>query len=141
MRDRLGIPAPKPGAEVVGGRPASVSPAPEDSPPKSAIQKPEVAQSLNMSQLFASAHARGQGDEIMDRLVDRLGEETAGAMAGLIETVRKELMAATDLRDAAERIARLNLPPDDLAEAMARGMVLAHLAGQAALIDDLAGRS
>lgn len=58
----------------------------------------------------------------------------------MLDEVRKELMAATDLRDAAERLSRLELSPDDLAEAMARGMALAHLAGQAALLDDLKGQ-
>lgn len=34
----------------------------------------------------------------------------------------------------------MKLSPDDFSQAMARGMALAHLAGQAALIDDMASR-
>lgn len=142
LRERMGIPAPKDGDELVGGKATAGTSGEREA--ENALPAPGKARgerTLHMSRPFASKHARGQGDELIDRLVDRLGEETAGAMAGLMESVRKELMAATDLRDAGERIARLNLPPDELAEAMARGMALAHLAGQAALIDDLDGRS
>ncbi len=140
LRERMGIPAPKDDDELVGGKATSVSGSPGTELDKPPAGKAKPDRTLHISQLFASAHARHQGDEVIDRLVDRLGEETAGAMAGLIDSVRKELMAATDLRDAGERLARLNLPSDELAEAMARGMALAHLAGQATLIDDLAGR-
>lgn len=142
MRDRLGIPAPKTGAEVVGGRPAPIASPVEGTPSMPVpLKREEPEHSLHMSRLFASTHARGGGDEIVDRMVARLEEDAAGAMGGLIDDVRKELMAASDLRDAADRLARLQLSPDDLAEAMARAMALAHLAGQAALIDDMAGRS
>lgn len=142
MRERMGIPTPKDDDELVGGRAATAGSlgAEADRPPV-APGKGKADRTLHISQLFSATHARNQGDDVIDRLVDRLGEETAGAMAGLIDSVRRELMAASDLRDAGERLARLKLPPDELAEAMARGMALAHLAGQAALIDDMAGRS
>jgi hypothetical protein len=59
----------------------------------------------------------------------------------MIDEVREALQQASDLRDAAERLSRLNLEPDQLTEAMARGMALAHLAGQASLIDSVKARS
>ncbi|MBD8686583.1 MULTISPECIES: DUF935 domain-containing protein [unclassified Rhizobium] len=131
MRDRLGIPKPDKDSEIVGGRAPTAAPIfPE---------KPQTAKQ-SLDRLFASAHAAGNGD-IIQTLSDRLEQEAADAMDGMIEEVRKVLMQATDLADAAKRMAELNLSADDLAEAMARGMTLAHLAGQAALIDDIAGRA
>lgn len=126
MRDRLGIPTPKPDAILIGGR------APE--PPK------DISAKAALNSLFTSAHAAGGKDDIA-ALSERLEQEAAEALDGMIADVRKALMQATDLRDAADRLAKLELAPDDLAEAMARGMALAHLAGQAALIDDIKGRS
>lgn len=126
MRDRLGIPTPQPGAILIGGR------APE--PPKDTSAK------AALNSLFTSAHAAGGKDDI-EALSERLEQEASEALDGMIAEVRKALMQATDLRDAANRLSKLELSPDDLAEAMARGMALAHLAGQAALIDDIKGRS
>ncbi|MBB3947227.1 phage gp29-like protein [Rhizobium skierniewicense] len=131
MRDRLGIPAPKTDAEIVGGRPVAPAPVKEEKtqPTKHALDR-----------VFASAHSRTQPN-IMDALTDRLEQEASEAMNGMIEKVRNVLMQATDLADAGRRVATLGLSADELAEAMARTMTLAHLAGQAALVDDLAGRT
>lgn len=147
LRDRLGIPAPKPDAELVGGRQAKPAMPggdedPEDNPSgkkKPAKKGEEKTLHQVFDRLFASAHARQETD-MVEIMASRMERETAGAMAGMIEEVRQALMQATDLRDAAERLAKLELSPDDLAEAMARGMALAHLAGQAALIDDIRGK-
>lgn len=141
MRDRMGIPAPKDGEDLIGGK-APSTPAARDEPGKTLVpDKDGREKTLHGSRLFGSLHARTHNDDLMDRMVARLDADAAGAMGGLIDEVRKELMAASDLRDAADRLARLSLSPDDLAEAMARAMALAHLAGQASLIDDMAGRS
>ncbi len=147
LRDRLGIPAPKPDAELVGGRQAApATPGAdedtEDDPKddkKPGKGKEEKTLHQAFERLFASAHARREED-LVDILAARMEREAAGAMSGMIDEVRKALMQATDLRDAAERLAKLELSPDELAEAMAQGMALAHLAGQAALIDDIRGK-
>lgn len=130
LRDRLGIPAPKEGAELVGGRVETLVP-PVGKPP----QKPLTAKQ-SLDRLFASAHSREEPD-LLDKLTDRLEKEAAAAMDGMIDEVREILSTATDLRDAARKLADLDLSAEDLAEAMARGMTMAHLIGQAALIDDL----
>lgn len=135
--DRLGIPTPKEGAVLVGGRQPMLQPAAEV--PSNAAQ---AGSGGILDRLFKSSHA-GSGAAAVDPvdvLMKRLDLDAAGAMEGMIDEVRQALMAATDLRDAAERLASLELSPDDLTEAMARGMALAHLAGQAALIDDLKER-
>lgn len=138
IRDRMGIPTPGENAVLVGGRKtgggAAADPASADNAPTDATN----ATALNMTfdNLFKSAHSV-QKKDTAEILADRLEKDAASALDGMIDEVRLALMHATDLRDAAERLARLELAPDALAEAMARGMALAHLAGQAALIDDI----
>lgn len=134
LRERMGIPAPKAGAELVGGR-AAVPAAGDPKADKKALQ-------ATFDRLFSSSHAVvSDPDVIIGRLAGRMEEEAAEALDGMIGQVRAALMAATDLKDAAERLAKLDLSPDALSDAMARGMALAHLAGQASLIDDIKGRS
>lgn len=134
LRDRLGIPAPKEGAELVGGRVETVVP-PEDKP-----QPKPLTAKQSLDRLFASAHTREEPD-LLEKLTDRLEKDAAAAMDGMIDEVREILFSATDLRDAARKLADLELSAEDLAEAMARGMTMAHLIGQAALIDDLKRQS
>lgn len=144
LRGRLGIPEPGANAVLVGGRAPAPVPVPglaadptRPPPPglKPGAQPPTMH---HVGRLLSKVrHAKQLPDDVVEQLADRLSEEAASALDGMIDEVRAALSAATDLRDAAERISRLNLSPDDLTEAMARGMALAHLAGQAALIDDL----
>lgn len=129
LRDRLGIPTPATGAELVGGRETVVPP--EDKP-----QPKPLTAKQSLDRLFASAHSHEEPD-LLDKLTDRLEKDAAAAMDGMIDEVREILSSATDLRDAARKLADLDLSADALAEAMARGMTMAHLIGQAALIDDL----
>ncbi|WP_160009792.1 DUF935 domain-containing protein [Rhizobium sp. 18055] len=140
LRDRMGIPTPKAQAILVGGR--TPAPAAVDDPIISPAKtdKPEKTVHSAFNGLFEkSAHSRSSNDDLIDSLTERLERDAAGAVGGMVDEVRKVLMTATDLRDVAERLAKLELSTDDLTEAMARGMALAHLAGQASLIDDLRG--
>lgn len=134
LRDRMGIPAPKPDAILVGGRAALPKPDEEPDAPK------DKSAHAALDRLFATAHAAERKSEV-EILAERLEREAADAMDGLLDEVRAQLMQARDLHDAARRLAALDLSPDALADAMARGMVLAHLAGQAALVDDIRRRT
>ncbi|MFC3074681.1 DUF935 domain-containing protein [Shinella pollutisoli] len=138
LRDRMGIPAPKKGDELVGGKAPSAAATGGDGgePPKPKDETARQALDRLFSEPRLSLHASADPDPV-DRLTARLEEEAADAMDGLVGEVRAALMAATDLRDAAGRLAALDLSADELAEAMARGMALAHLAGQASLMDEL----
>lgn len=121
VRNRLGFRAPMEGEEVIGGRSAPVGP--------SALAKA----------LQSRSHRRTTDEEMVARLTDRLGRDAAGALHGMTKEVRSALEEASSLPDALLRLERLQLNSRDLAEAMRRGMALAHLSGQAALIDDLDG--
>jgi phage gp29-like protein len=122
IRGRLRLKAPEKGAEILGGRAAATPPTPP-------------------AKLGRALHARGlvADDEMVARLTDRLERDAAGAMQGLTDEVRSALEGASSLHDALARLERLDLDPTAFAEAMRRGLALAHLAGQAALIDDLDG--
>lgn len=121
VRGRLGIPAPVDGEEVIGGRQAS--PAEPD---------------LNAAQrLLAQRQQRENTDAIVDTLTRRLERDAAGALGGLTAEIRDALETSKTLHEAADRLARMELAPDALADAMARGMAVANLAGQAALIEEL----
>jgi phage gp29-like protein len=138
LRDRMGIPAPKAGAVLIGGRTAETAPG-EDlpTPPVKKAQTEKTAHSIFKGLFEKSAHSRSTNDDLIDGLTERLERDATGAVGGMVDEVKKVLMQATDLRDAAERLAKLDLSTEDLTEAMARGMALAHLAGQASLMDDL----
>ncbi|MDL2401262.1 DUF935 domain-containing protein [Rhizobium mayense] len=131
IRDRMGIPTPKPGEDVIGGKPSGGG--------KGAAGDGGTDPALNamMDRLFTSRNARQTPDDMIAAMNDRLNREAADAMDGMIDEVRQAVTGAKDLRDAADRLAKLQLAPDALAEAMAKGMTLAHLVGQAALLDDI----
>ncbi|MTW19103.1 DUF935 family protein [Rhodoplanes serenus] len=135
MRDRLGFEEPAKGAEVIGGRPSpQVGHA-----TRSGVDSAPPAPSLNAARLVIARHAVQADPDHVERLTERVARDAAGAMAGLTDQIRAAFDSATDLRDLADRLAALDLDPAALAEAMTRGMALAHLAGQAALLDEIEG--
>ncbi len=137
VRDRMGIPAPKDDEPMIGGWPAATA-APEIIPPPKKPSSDKSLQSMFANLFEKAAHARGtKPDDLIESLTDCLNANAAGAIDGMVDEVKQALMQASDLQDAADRLAKLQLSPDELAEAMARGMALAHLIGQASLIDDL----
>ena len=78
--------------------------------------------------------------ELVEALTQRLAEEADGAMAGLTDAIRAEFEAAHSMRDLVHRLDRLKLDPAQFAEAMTRGLALAQLVGQAALVEELRTR-
>jgi phage gp29-like protein len=141
MRERLQLTKPEDGDEVIGGDKPEAPPTIPHPP-----VTPPIGESMNTGRLFAALlarHTEASGetpDEIVEALSQRLAEDAAGAMAGLTDGVRTVFHNATDMRDLARRLRRLNLSPDEFGEAMARGVALAQLVGQASLIEDLRAR-
>jgi phage gp29-like protein len=129
VRDRLGLKDPDADAELLGG------PAPAAPP---SLPRPSVT-ALNSIRELASQQLTTP--DAVEALTARLAQDADGALAGLTDAVRAEIEAATDMQDLAQRLALLQLDPAALATAMGRGMAIAHLAGQAALLDELAPRS
>ncbi|GGG30911.1 hypothetical protein GCM10010964_18560 [Caldovatus sediminis] len=129
VRDRLGLSEPAPEAEVLGGRAA---PAPGGGPPPA----PAPALQTTLRGLLAR-HLREPEPDLVEALTERLAEDAQGALAGLAAPIRRAFEEATDMQDLARRLSLLQLDPRALAEAMGRGLALAHLVGQAALLDEL----
>lgn len=121
LRDRLGLAEPAEDAEVLG-RPAPAPPAPPPAPP------PPGRPALN---------AQIPTPDALEALGARLAADARRALGGMTGRVAAEVAAARDLQDLADRLARLSLDPEQLAAAMGQGLALAHLAGQAALLDEI----
>jgi hypothetical protein len=158
---RLQLDEPEDGDELVGGVPAhmlervDVPAAPdtgevdipnEDAPPRQGQREGrpnKQAPAPTRHTLLGGLITRSTevDPEILDTLTNRLAEEAAGALGGLTDQVRHAFEQATDMRDLAHRVHALKLKPAAFAEAMARGMALAQLVGQASLIEELGTRS
>ena len=150
LRDRMGWPEPEEGAEVVGGRPKIAEPsngsASDDGGDGAGTgEEDETDEAGEMTRRQTAAFSRDpQGDKRRDgdvhALIDRAIAEADPAMEAMVERVRAEINAASSLADFKDRLARLDLDDQEFAAAMTRAMSLAHLAGEASFIDDLAER-
>ena len=134
IRERLQLDEPKDGDEIIGGPPAQV-PKPDIPAPVRMLPADGHAARPFLGRLI-SQHA-AHGPDALEALTDRLAQDAAGALAGMTAQVRHQFDVASDMHDLAARLHRLNLPIEQFAEAMARGMALAHMVGQAELLDEL----
>lgn len=132
VRERLSIDKPDEGDEILGAPPPPEPPEPPETPPPALTAR---ILSAGWTALRADVP-----EEIADALRERLAQDAAGALAGLAEPIQRAFTDATDMRDLARRVAALDLPPKDFAEAMARGLALAHLVGQAEMVQETRGR-
>lgn len=140
LRDRLGFSDPakprkdgKP-VELIGGRPTPSPALPGLGAP---LNREPGKDALDLVRHLVSRHASAPEPDIVDRLTGRLAQDAAGAIGGLTDEIRAAFDAATDLPDLADRLARMSLDPTRLAEAMGRAMALSHLAGRAALLEEV----
>lgn len=137
LRDRLGFAEPAPDAEVIGGRPP---PPPEPTtviPGLPAVPRP--AGGLDQLRHLVSRHASAPESDLVEALTASVAQDAAGAMAGVTAEIRAAFDQASDLNDLADRLSRMSLDPKALADALGRGLALAHLSGRAALLDEIGG--
>ncbi len=166
IRDRLQLTKPEDGDEVLGpppppppGAPGAGGAAGSSDPTAAAALKikanphPEInplsderalhaVQGALLGRFVAMHAAQGGGlktemPAVFDALSAQISAEATGALEGMTEQLRAVMMSATDLADFAAKLAPLKLDDAAFEAAMARGMALAHLAGQAALLDEL----
>lgn len=129
LRDRMGLAPPDDdGEDVLAARPQAPAEPPQPPLP------PQPMTRLLGNLVLAAADAN---DDVMEALTARLARDAAGALGGLTAAIRAEFDAATDLRDLADRLYRLRLEPAAFTEAMSRGLALAHMAGQASIVDEV----
>ena len=136
VRDRLGLTKPEAGDEVIGGLP----PPPPEIPHLAVAPPIGDAQSQRpwLSGLI-TRHSEAP-PELVEAMTNRLAADASGALGGMVDVVRREFEAATDMQDLAHRLAGLKLPSDQFAEAMSRGMALANLVGQASAVAEMGRR-
>lgn len=139
LRDRLGFDDPAPDAELIGGSPPRSGLSDEGAHAAGHIQKVAQHTEADGSVSFGPIIPLPRAGQFVAHMAERVAADAAGALAGLPDDVRAVFDRATSLHDLADRLTALGLEPDQLAEAMSRGMALAHLAGQAALLDGIEG--
>ena len=83
------------------------------------------------------AHDPLADPQLVARLSERLAAEAEGALGGLTDQVRAVLESARDMPDLLHRLDKLELDPEAFTVALQRGLAIAHLAGQAALMDEI----
>ena len=165
LRDRMGFSEPEPGVDVVGGAPPpppvpSVDPAhiahsgedprnpgpgephpgqphPGQPQPGKASQAPATLHSMMAALRPRTVQPATVDPELLDRLQQRVELDAQGALTGLTDQVRAAIEEAADLADLQARLDVLQLDPTAFAAAMQRGIAIAHLVGQAALLDEL----
>jgi hypothetical protein len=134
-RERLQFTKPEEGDEIL-----QLPAADADKPPAppAPVTNPNGGGMAGMSFLnrFLTLHSTQVLPEL-DALEARLRREAAGALAGLTDQVRAEFEAAHSMQDLASRLQKLKLDDQAFGDAMSRGMALAHLVGQAAVLDDI----
>ncbi|MFG1466624.1 DUF935 domain-containing protein [Xanthobacter sp. DSM 24535] len=127
---------------LIGGRqqpPAALALGEPIDPAAPPAVPPTVPPKGQLTRHLLSLHASAPDPEYVDRMERRLSLDMQGVMASMTAEIRAAFEEAADMRDLANRLERMNLDPARFAEVMQRGMVLAHLVGQAALIDELRG--
>jgi ParB-like chromosome segregation protein Spo0J len=113
---------------------------PAAAPPPKVIEAPmPEAMSLHNRSLLTRLLTRQNEapPEVVERMAENLAADAQSALTGLTDELRAVFDAATSLHDLAHRLSLLKLDPSQFANAMQRGMALAELVGQAALIDEL----
>ena len=117
--DRFGFSEASEDAELVG-LPLSVS-------------TPHPIEKVSFQSLFQK---KPETDHV-ELLTDRLARDASGALAGMVDEVRSIFTTSKDIHEAARQLAKLDLDEKAFADALTRGLALAQLTGQAAVLDEL----
>jgi phage gp29-like protein len=144
-------PAPAAGAVDADGNPLvgadvkpKANPHPEINPDSdtrallTARREARERRALMTAQRMARAMQTAQVTPVLDALTARLADEAGAALAAMTDEVKACFLAAEDLADLAARLKALKLDDTAFMTAMGQGMALANLAGQAALLDEIA---
>ena len=142
---RLFMEKPKDGEDVIALPEADQAAVDADAkPPTRALEDaPDLDPALNsrrgMVRRMLSLHASVANPELVARMTEQLAADTEGALAGLTDQVRAVIEAAHDLPDLLHRLEKLELDPGRVYRwRLQRGLAVAHLAGQAALMEEIA---
>jgi phage gp29-like protein len=150
--DRLQLEPPEAGDDVIGP-PAAAPPVAKDANGNPLVKadlnpkanphpeiNPNSDERVLMVGMFGKLLSRHtpQAGDVLEALEDRLARDAQGALAGMTGQVKQCFEEAKDLPDLAERLAKLELDTHAFQTALMQGMALANIAGQAALLDEIA---
>ena len=153
VREQLGgFTEPEDDDDVVGGRPTAPQPptptvtspalpTSSEDPPTAFAEPAKQGEKDGKAvmRMLLARHTRNADPETIGLLLDRTAEEAQGALAGLTHQVRNAIEAAHDMHDLAHRLSQLELEPEQFTIAMQRSLAIAHLVGQASLLDEIKG--
>ena len=139
---RLFMEAPKDGEDAIGLPEADEQAIDADAKPITRLEEdaPDLDPALNSRSMLRRAlslHASVANPQLVARMTEQLAADTEGALAGLTDQVRGVIEAAHDLPDLLHQLEELELDPEAFTVALQRGLAVAHLAGQAALLDEI----
>lgn len=124
MADKVGVPDPDAGAELLTP--------PGAAPPPAADSAPPPAKATNKLAVASQRDPVAAGDET-DALADQVAELAAPSIAAMVEAIRAAIEESPSLEHAVERLAGLfpGRTPGELEEVLGRAMMVAHLEGAA----------
>ncbi|MFT9448420.1 MAG: DUF935 family protein [Gluconobacter japonicus] len=155
VRQRLGFSEPEDGEDVVGGRapttsvtpahtlPAEVRPAKEEPPQASAPTPQDEAEAGTKQTLHSQLgqvlirHTRDNGPGLVSALSASAARECAEGFAAMCRPAQDAYEQATSLEDFRARLEAMKLPPEQLADAMANAIMVAEMAGEAMILDQM----
>lgn len=139
IRRRLTLPDPQEDDELLGapaaaapGTPAGAAGGPPRPAPNAGPSVPAMVVSL--------VERLGKNAELQEALAERVALDMQGALTGLTDQVRREFEAAADMGDLQVRLTALRLDATEYGSAMAAALALAHLVGQASVLDEIGGK-
>jgi len=82
-------------------------------------------------------HVREEGPHIVELMTRRLARDASRGLGRMTDAVRAAVESADSIADLETRLKRLDLPGDAFADAMAQGIAIAQMAGQASALEQL----
>lgn len=129
VRDRLGLEEPGEDEELL----EASRPAPPGDPFAGLFARFDHAAERSRVALMSKADR-----SLESALVARMAQEAGPAIGRQVAEIRRQFEEAKSLDDLKERLDRLKLDPKTFAAAMAEGLLIANLAGRAALLEEAA---
>ena len=168
LYDRLALNPPEDGDEVVGltaqpqpvvppqvqpgtieparDKPGTVTPPsvkqPRDEDQAVQIQPPENERVALHTQIgrLVDLHVQSEGPQLIELMTQRLGRDAMAGLSQMTEAVRDVVETSTSLEDMKDRLESLKLPDAEFADAMATGIAIAQMAGQAQMLQQMTRR-
>lgn len=141
IRDKLGLSDPDAGAEVLMAPAVAAPPVQDDEPTPPSAEEPketEKAEQAGAPAPSLQSQKATEPEHPAVQIADAIRPNGDSAVAGMISTIAVMLDKATDLGEFRMMLASAfpKIDASGLAETLAQGMAVAHLAGQSDLVEE-----